>query len=150
MKTDQRSATAAERRQQCFALRLTGCTYQAIADQVGVSRQACHGLVKRELVRLTLETEKDASELRALELERLDSLTQACWEKALGGDLGAVDRLLKISERRARFLGLDSPVQTAIDFLSNQVHVYVPDNGRDKLEPTGANDDESNETRRDG
>ncbi len=140
MKTDSRSTSAAERRAQAFKSRLSGCTFQAIGAALGISKQAAHGLIKRELVRLTAETERDAPVLRALELERLDSLIQACWEKAMAGDLGAVDRLLKISERRARFLGLDSPVQTAIDFLGNQVQIYLPDNGRGETKPTGAND----------
>ncbi len=136
MKTDKLSVIAAERRQQSFDLRKSGFTYQQIGTALGISKQAAHGLIRRELVRLTAETEKDAHVMRALELERLDSMTLACWEKAMDGDPQMIDKLLKISERRSKFLGLDSPVQSSIDFLSNQVHVYVPDNGRDPTQPT--------------
>jgi len=128
----------AERRQRAFELHLTGCTYAAIGTKLGISRQAAHGLVKRELIQLNKQTEKDAHVMRSLELERLDSMTQACWGKAMDGDPQMIDKLLRISERRSKFLGLDSPVQTSVDFLGSQVHVYLPGNGRDK--PTGAND----------
>lgn len=132
MKTDKRTATATERRRQAFELRKAGFTYQDIGDHVGISKQAAHGLIRRELIRLTREAEKDATEMRALELERLDALTKALWDDAMKGDPGAIDRLLKISERRSRFLGLDSPVRTAIEApgSGNQILVYLPDNGR--------------------
>jgi len=128
--TDKRSSPAAERRQQCFALHLTGSTYAEIAIELGISRQACYGLVQRELARLNTQTERDAGVLRQLELSRLDSLVRACWKKAMAGNLGAIDRLLKISERRSRLLGLDRPVKTALDLFNTDVRIYLPDNHR--------------------
>ncbi len=135
MKSDKRSTIASERRAQAFGLRRAGYTFQMIGDQVGISKQGAHGLVMRELKRLTKEAEDDAHELRAMELERLDALTQACWEKAMDGDPQMIDKLLRISERRARFLGLDAPLKTAIDLLNTDVRIYLPDNGRDEIKP---------------
>ena len=50
--------------------------------------------------------------------------------------LAAMDRLLKISERRARLMGLDAPTKTALTDPSGDkpmelVQVYLPSNGRD-------------------
>ena len=50
--------------------------------------------------------------------------------------LAAMDRLLKIGERRARLLGLDAPTKTALTDPSGDkpmelVQVYLPSNGRD-------------------
>lgn len=50
--------------------------------------------------------------------------------------LAAMDRLLKISERRARLLGLDAPTKTALTDPSGDkpmevVQVYLPSNDRD-------------------
>lgn len=51
-----------------------------------------------------------AEEVRAMELERLDRLMLAIWPKATGKepDYDATDRVLKIMDRRAKLLGLDS------------------------------------------
>lgn len=50
--------------------------------------------------------------------------------------LAAMDRLLKISERRARLMGLDAPTKTSLTDPSGDkpmelVQVYLPSNGRD-------------------
>jgi hypothetical protein len=40
---------------------------------------------------------------------RLDELEAVLRPKALAGHLGAVDRLLKVAERRAKLLGIEAP-----------------------------------------
>lgn len=50
---------------------------------------------------------ENVADLRAIEAHRLDRLFLVVWRQALQGDLGAVDRALRIQERRARLLGLD-------------------------------------------
>ena len=56
-----------------------------------------------------------AQELRALELERLDRLHEALWPRAIGGDDAALDRLLRVIDRRVRLLGLDAPARGQAD-----------------------------------
>ena len=131
MKTDKRTLTAIERRKKAFELRKSGLTYEKIGMQIGISMQAAHGLIKRELTRLSKQAENDATLIRTLEIERLDDLIAAVWNKAIEGDLGSIDRVLKISERRARFLGLDALVKTEIAaVVAPTVGIYLPDNGR--------------------
>lgn len=45
----------------------------------------------------------------AEDLERLGIAEKAIWPAVIKGDLLAIDRLLRIMERRAKLLGLDAP-----------------------------------------
>lgn len=86
-------------------LRRAGATFEQIAEQIGVhDRGAAHKVYKRALARVHLEP---ATEIRRLEADRLDALQLAVWQRAVGGDLKAVDRVLRIMHRRANLLGLD-------------------------------------------
>ena len=130
MKKGQRSATAAVRRQKAFSMRLAGHTFQGIGDTIGISRQGAHGLITRELERLNKQSTEDATILRDLELERLDVMVKAIWPKAEAGNFGAIDRLLRISERRSKLLGLDAATKTEIEIPYDQVRVSLPNNNR--------------------
>jgi len=44
-----------------------------------------------------------------LEALRLDQMQAALWQRATDGEVRAIDRILRIMERRARLLGLDEP-----------------------------------------
>jgi hypothetical protein len=54
------------------------------------------------------------NELREQELDRLDRLQRNVWAQALNGDLQAVQVALRIIDRRAKLLGLDTPVRQEI------------------------------------
>lgn len=100
-----------EREREALALRRGGATYAGIATRVegfGGNAGTAYRAVQRALKRTLQEP---ADELRTLELERLDALHLAMWTKAMGGSLGAVDRVLRIAERRAKLLGLDAPIR---------------------------------------
>lgn len=56
-----------------------------------------------------------ADEVRTLELERLDKFLLALWDKIEQGDPIAIDRGLKIMDRRAKYLGLDAPVKQQVE-----------------------------------
>src|SRR5699024_12051924 len=60
-------------------------------------------------------TKEVAEQLRDVEAARLDALQRAIWERAIDGDLSAMDRVIKIVDRRARLLGLDAPQQVAVN-----------------------------------
>lgn len=117
---------AAERRRQALELRKAGVDFRTIADRLGYEGPSgAHKAVTTALKALTAEP---AEELRTLELERLDAMLRSLWVRATnakGADLGAIDRVLKIMERRAKLAGLDAPsrinvammVETAADEL---------------------------------
>ena len=97
---------AAARVARALELRKAGATYDAIARQCSYgSRAAAYHAVQRELARTLQEP---ADDLRRLEAERLNDLYRAMAPKALGGDAYAVDRCLRIMERRAALLGIDA------------------------------------------
>ncbi|MEN6341189.1 MAG: sigma factor-like helix-turn-helix DNA-binding protein [Methanospirillum sp.] len=106
-KTTDRNIEAAIRRRRALELRRQGWTYEAIAVELGVSPQAAHKAVSKALTALTAEP---AADLRRLELDRLDALTRAAWSAAASGNLPAIDRILRVMERRAKLAHLDEPV----------------------------------------
>ncbi len=129
-----RDLETAERDAEAARLRKRSWTYQQIADHLGINRSSAYQAVQRVLKETVQEPAED---LRTLELERLDDMAQAVLKVLekhhvtvsngrivfLGDEpliddapvLAAVDRLLKIQERRAKLLGLDIPVKQEID-----------------------------------
>lgn len=132
-------AQIAERRRRCVELRTEGKQFTEIADILGYgSRGAACQDFGRALKERLAEQAEAVDHYRELELERLDALYRKAWAVlnkphllvqggrpvVITGDddteirlhddgptLQAIDRLLKIAERRARLLGLDSPVK---------------------------------------
>lgn len=95
-------------------MRIQGKTYQQIGDALGVTLPRAYQLVSERLATLETKTKEDAEKVRQLEVERLDFLLEKMMEQAADGDQGAVDRILRIQERRTRYLGLDAPTKADI------------------------------------
>lgn len=101
-----RRITAAEKRAKALELRKAGATYDQIARQVGYhNRGNAYRAVHLALKEITAEP---ATEVIKLELERLDAMLLGLWPAARKGKEAAVDRVLRIMERRAALLGLDA------------------------------------------
>lgn len=138
MANQERQIKALERQKQALELRMAGVSYATIAEQLGYSDMSgAHRAVGRALKRTLQEP---ADKLRELEAERLDKLLLGLWPSRT--NLGVVDRILRIMERRAKLLGLDAPTKVAQTDPTGeheaelvQVLVYMPDNQRD---PGGA------------
>lgn len=142
--TDQRSGNGryernlptAQRDAEAARLRARHYTYEQIAADLGyANRGHAYKAVQRAL---NATVKEPAGELRQLELERLDHLAQAAEAvlarrhvyissgkivrdedsgESLQDDaptLQAIDRLLKIQQRRAALLGLDAPAKQEI------------------------------------
>jgi hypothetical protein len=131
-----RDPDTARRDAEACRLRAQNLTYREIAAELGVDVHTAYDAVQRGL-RDTLQ--EPADDVRRLELERLDELAQKAREVMNGTHyviaqgsvvrltrrgspleddgpvLQAIDRLLRIQERRARLLGLDSPQRVSID-----------------------------------
>lgn len=125
-----RGLAGAERDAEAARLRAQGLAYREIAEALGYADAS--GAYKSVTRALNAVPAEAVDELRAVELARLDDLTRRAWAVAtkthpvvaangrvvLGPDgeplvddgpvLHALDRLLKIAERRARLLGLDA------------------------------------------
>lgn len=124
-----RTLDGAERDAEACRLKSRGLSYRQIAAQMGY---ADHTNARRAVERALAETVAEpAAELRQLELMKLDAMELAVLEvlerqhvtvnrgdviyhqgKPLLDDgpvLQAVDRLLRIQDRRAKLVGLDAP-----------------------------------------
>ncbi len=111
-----RDVNAAMRAQMALKLRAQRLGWDEIAAKAGYgSRGAAHNAVMREMQRCV---SKDVEVARQEELVMLDMLQAAVWPLAMDvknrGRLFAVDRILSISERRARLMGLDLSNDNAI------------------------------------
>jgi hypothetical protein len=102
-------AQAAERRRQAFELRKAGASYEEIGRLLGVKKQSAHAMVHKTLAGLRAQTEEIAEDVRSLELHRLDALLKGLWPKASQGAPLAVEKALKVMERRAKMTGIDLP-----------------------------------------
>lgn len=98
---------AAERAACIMELRRAGATYATIATEVGVTASRAHQVVMSLLRAAQVTAAEDASLMLALELDRLDALYAAVWAAAIEGDGPAIDRVLRVMDRRAKLLGLD-------------------------------------------
>jgi hypothetical protein len=102
-------------------------------SQSRTSRLPPSRVITRDLERAAAETRDTASHCLELELARLDEIERGLWARADAGHLGAVDRLLKVSERRSRLLGLEAPqrhtLEARVDVLA-QLGVDAAELGR--------------------
>jgi hypothetical protein len=107
--TGPRTVDCIEWHRRAVELRTSGRTYDQIATECGVSHSAAYKAVSTYLEQTRALTREAAEDVRRLELDRLDRVLAVVGPMAEGGDLQAVDRLLRIQERRASLLGLDAP-----------------------------------------
>lgn len=108
-----------DRMLEALEFRKSGMGYIEIADKLGyASHTGALQAVERALKK-TLQEPSD--ELRNLEVARLDALLVSQWEPAMRGIPKAVETVLKIMERRAKLLGLDSPATLNVNLIQRRV-----------------------------
>jgi hypothetical protein len=138
-KTSAATARKLAHQEQALALRRAGHSFERIGRKIGISTSRAHALVQIGLATARDQITASVDELRTEELSRLDGMLAKLYPKAEKGDIYAADRVLKIGERRARLLGLDAPVRTALEGGGEgtppvshvaAVTFYMPDNGR--------------------
>jgi hypothetical protein len=107
---DAKAAATAVTRRKALEMRLAHASYEQIAAAgLGTGFENRSNVRKHVQAAIAAITEEPAEEVRKLEITRLDALALGLWKKAKAGDVQAVDRLLRIQERRASYLGLDAP-----------------------------------------
>lgn len=129
---------------ECARLRAQGHTLQEIADEVGYAQGSSVRLAIQRALILTAQEAGD--ELRALELQRMDMLLNKAWAAMdethptvsqgrvvmhdgkpvadVQAMFGAMDRILRIMERRAKLLGLDAPTRhtvLSVDLINAEI-----------------------------
>jgi len=110
---------AAERRSRVLTLRLRDASLRCIASKLGCSHETVRLDLQHALKQLH-ESEKEKMEhLRSFELARLDVAVNAIAEKVADGNLNAVEKWVRLSERRSKLLGLDAPLESKLNLSGN-------------------------------
>jgi len=104
-----------EERRKSVALNVVaGMTYRDIAEGLKVSIGTISSDMKVILKRLQAEQLKEASEIVLIEIRRIDVALNAIFDKVRGGDLSAIDTMIKLQSQRAKYLGLFAPEQLEV------------------------------------
>lgn len=147
--TAPRKVVAAALEQEATDLRATGMSYLLIGKKLGVAADTAMDAVERVLLRTRRGADEKADAARRLDLMRVDQLLAGLWEratdpamatvdvpadtetgiKAYEGQDKAVDRVVKLLERRAKLLGLDASTGPAV-----QVQILQNPNVRPHVE----------------
>ena len=103
-----KGVAAQVRTAEALELRIQGLSYGAIAAKLGISRQAVAEALEGELLALADIRRRLAAVHLDLELERLDRLQNVYSATAEMGDVRSGEMVLRIMDRRAKYLGLDA------------------------------------------
>ncbi len=132
--TTVKKVAIAERHRMALDLRIQGSTFEQIAARLrqvpGIpkkySKEAARLDVTAALATVQSTNAELAEHLLHLELERYDALIAMLWPKAIKGDGFAIDRILSISDRRVKLLGLVAPTPIMINAQGGNVAIGAP------------------------
>jgi hypothetical protein len=113
-KTD--AAEREKRRLKVAANLKAGLNYRQMAEALDVSLGTVAGDVKILFNRWRKEQVSDIDDHITLQVVQVDTTINAIWDRVTKGELPAIDRMLKLQERKSKLLGLDQP--QAIDMTS--------------------------------
>lgn len=128
---------------QAFALRKRQLPYDEIAQLTGRTEQECRDAVVTRLRELQHDELADTNTARRMMLEQIDAMIAAITVPATGRDidgkpapvvLDAIDRMVKLMDRKAKLLGLDAPQK--VD-LNHRIAVLSEESGYDLQELQG-------------
>ena len=106
----------AEEIQQMLHARRAGASYAAIARQFGLNVKTVHEKITGALRDIPKD---EATELRALEAQKLDYAETRLQEQIRVGNVPAINALVRLCESRRKLLGLDMPEQHEVK-VSNE------------------------------
>ena len=120
--TAQMRAKAETRRYQTLELYKSGATEMQIAERLGVSKGLVHRDIKRVLNDLAEKYAGMADSVRALQMERYNSLLSRWWPQALSGDPEATKWVISIMHRISEINGV-IPKEPLITIDSRSIHL---------------------------
>jgi len=92
---------------QALEMKAQGMSTPQIADALGVHRVTAWGWIKEALAETVAAVHEHAGTYRAVQHERIEAAIGAIMPEVLQGNLGAVDRLVKLLARESSLMGLD-------------------------------------------
>lgn len=128
--TKQRKSDAVNaRRARVSALILAGMTEREIAGALNVSLGTVNGDAQELRVQWRKQQLDNIDDALALDLTRIESLIKSVWAKAKQGNLGAMDRVIRMIELRKEIYDYQAPKDTG-DKIYNPItiiEVHRPD-----------------------
>lgn len=98
-----------------YQMRAAGASWWDIADRLQITQGHAARLVAHKIAAAAQLVDEGAKrQLLAMEIERLDSLQQSLWDRALGGDIRAVDSIVRIITTRSKILGLETATANTV------------------------------------
>lgn len=119
------SVSKKDKMERALALRLRGLSYDKIGKEIGCTRQHAHRLVDEAIREVNEKIYEDSIKVKQMEILRLDGMFEKVFSimeksnKELNS-LSAVDRMLKIMERRAKLLNLDEVISTGSEEVDEE------------------------------
>lgn len=112
---DEKKITIAQRRRLIFQLRAEGRTIQQIATALGLS----WSIVQRDSARAVadIDVTKYLDAELTYDLQRIESLISAYWDRAVRGDLNAAKFINEMLARKHKLLGMEAPKRVDIRAL---------------------------------
>jgi transposase-like protein len=111
--TRPRSIKHAEKVQTAMELRRSGATIVAIGKSMGITRKSVWRLLQKGIAQIVEEVKQDALAHKAQELDRLDRIILANWQKALEANPRSAEVVLRAIDARCRILGINAPQKIA-------------------------------------
>jgi hypothetical protein len=100
--------------QRAYELRLSGKTFKEIAKELKYAdASGAYQAYQRAREVVSLE---NLGEWRLLELERLNVIQSALWEKAMEGHIPTINALLRVFDLRAKLIGLYAPEKHQVQY----------------------------------
>ncbi len=87
---------------------MKGKSLRTIEKELGIPLATCQRYKERALSSIQLPTVEQA---RSEEIQRLDAIMEAVWPACETGDKDAIASYMKVSERKAKMLGWDKPIE---------------------------------------
>jgi hypothetical protein len=113
-KTGRFAIAAVDISDKAVQLRREGRSCAEIGKQLGCSQSTAWEAINRWLVAKRADIKEAADDVREMELARMDEMMAGIYPTALQGDMQAIDRVLRIMERRAKLLGIDAPTRQEV------------------------------------
>ncbi len=110
------SAAVIKRKQkqaEALRLRVGGADFPSIAKYLSVSLGSAYNYVTRGIAEMTEDAPEHADQIKQMELIRLDKMLLGVQKLAFAGDEKAIQTVLKIMDRRAKYLSLDAKIVDA-------------------------------------
>jgi hypothetical protein len=126
--------TRAKRRTDVLALAVAGYSADQIAEQLSekyvgqgmsrITKRAVQNTINKALTEWREQDSAKIENVRAMQLARLEEVLSGIYLKARKGDLGAVDRVVRLEALRAKIAGTEAPRR--IDFKGEMDHRISP------------------------